>query len=75
MVAQIFQNPLTREYTLIHSKDPLLGIKVYTLLKGFWKIWVGSPRVNSGSFYWGGGGTLDKRGRFVLRTPTLNRKP
>ena len=38
-VAQISQYPLIKEYTLNHNIQPLL-FKVYSLIKGYWVLWV-----------------------------------
>ena len=38
--AQIFQNPSSKEYTLIHYEDPQYKFWVSSLIKGVWKIWV-----------------------------------
>ena len=37
---QTFQNPLIKEYTLDHIRDPT-KFQVYSLTKGFWKVRVG----------------------------------
>ena len=36
---QTFQNPLIKEYTLNYNRDPPLYFEVYSLIKGFWKVW------------------------------------
>ena len=38
--AQSLQNPLIKEYTLNHIWDPITIYKVYSLIKGFWRLWV-----------------------------------
>ena len=34
---QRLQNPIIKEYTLNHIRDPII-IKVYSLIKGFWSL-------------------------------------
>ena len=29
-----------KEYTLNHTRDPTITYKVYSLIEGFWKVWV-----------------------------------
>ena len=52
LTTQTFQNSLIKEYTLNHNRDPYydLKFKVYSLIKGFWKVWV-DQAVSSFSFW------------------------